>query len=88
MGRRIAFRSPEGGKLAAARMASAVAFEVDDWDPTNRRGWSVVARGVAESAPEDAKELDALGLEPWLDRAARGTWIAIRVDEITGRRLG
>lgn len=87
-GRRIVFLSPEGGKLAAARMASAVAFEVDAWDPVERTGWSVIARGVAETVPDDVADLDALGVEPWLDRAARGTWVEIRVDEITGRRLG
>lgn len=87
-GRRIVFLSPEGGKLAAARMAPAVAFEVDDWDAEERTGWSVVAQGVAETVPADVADLDALGVEPWLDGAARGTWIEIRVDEVTGRRLG
>lgn len=87
VGRRIAFRSAAGGKLAAARMDEPVAFEVDAWDAGGRTGWSVVARGTARSAPEDTAELDALHLEPWLGPADRGTWIEIRVDEISGRRL-
>ncbi len=68
-------------------MASPVAFEVDDWDAGDHSGWSVVARGVAESSPEDASALDALGVEPWLEPAKRGTWIEVRVDEVTGRRI-
>jgi len=88
VGRRIAFRSAAGGKLSAARMSGPVAFEVDAWDAADRTGWSVVARGTARSAPEDTAELEALQLEPWLGPAGRGTWIEVRVDEITGRRLG
>lgn len=87
IGRRIAFRSTTGGKLSAARMEGPVAFEVDAWDASSHTGWSVVARGTAQSSPEDAADLDRLRLEPWLGPASRGTWIEIRVDEITGRRL-
>jgi len=87
VGRRIAFRSATGGKLAAARMSGAVAFEVDEWDVDRRTGWSVVARGTADSAPEDSAALDALHLDPWIGPADRGTWVEIRVDEITGRRI-
>lgn len=88
VGRRIVFRSSPGEKLAAARMRWPVAFEVDEWDAVHRTGWSVVARGTAQSAPEDAAELDALHVEPWLEATAWGTWIEIQVDEISGRRLG
>jgi uncharacterized protein len=87
VGRRIVFRSPAGGKLSAAVVASPVAFEVDEWDADGRTGWSVVARGVAESSPEDAAQLDGLGLEPWLEEARDATWVEVRVDEVTGRRL-
>lgn len=87
IGRRVVFRSQPGGKLDTARMGGQVAFEVDGWDAEDRTGWSVVARGTAQSAPEDAADLDALHLDTWLEPAARGTWIEIRVDEITGRRL-
>lgn len=88
VGRRIVFRSQPGGKLDAARMGGQVAFEVDGWDVADRTGWSVVARGSAQSAPEDAAELDALRLDTWLEPAGRGTWIEILVEEITGRHLG
>jgi nitroimidazol reductase NimA-like FMN-containing flavoprotein (pyridoxamine 5'-phosphate oxidase superfamily) len=87
VGRRIAFRSAGGGKLGVARMAGPVAFEVDGWDVDHHTGWSVVARGVARSAPDDTAELDALGLQPWIGPADRGTWVEVVVDEITGRRI-
>lgn len=88
IGRRIVFRSQPGGKLDTARMARQVAVEVDGWDIAVRTGWSVVARGTARSAPEDAAELDALHLDTWLEPAGRGTWIEVLVEEITGRHLG
>jgi len=86
-GGRIVFRSVAGTKLDNTSTAPVVAFEVDGWNAEARCGWSVMARGTAESAPLDADELDALGLVPWVDEAAGGTWISIRVDEISGRRL-
>jgi nitroimidazol reductase NimA-like FMN-containing flavoprotein (pyridoxamine 5'-phosphate oxidase superfamily) len=87
VGHRIAFRSAAGGKLGAARMQGPVAFEVDGWDVEARRGWSVVARGTARSAPEDTGDLDALGMEPWIGPADTGTWVEVLVTEITGRRI-
>ncbi len=87
IGRRIAFRSPPGGKLAAAHMGDQVAFEVDGWDEEARSGWSVVARGTAEAAPDDTAELDALDHNPWIPLVAEGTWVEVRVDEISGRRF-
>lgn len=87
VGRRIAFRSATGGKLSAIRMEGPVAFEVDAWDAERRTGWSVVARGTARTAPEDADVLDSLPVDTWLAPAGWGTWIEIRVDEISGRRL-
>ncbi len=88
VGHRIGFRSTSGGKLAAARRGEPVAFEVDGWDVATRTGWSVVARGSAESAPDSTAEHDAVAPDPWLAPIDDGTWVEIRVDEITGRRLG
>jgi hypothetical protein len=68
-------------------MRGPVAFEVDGWDVERHRGWSVVARGTARSAPDDTDQLDALGVEPWIGPADRGTWVEILVTEITGRRI-
>lgn len=88
-GHRIAFRSSTGTKLEAAAMAQAVAFEADGWDASTHQGWSVLARGQAETVYDDDEiaSLEATGSQPWLDEARHGTWVRIRVDEISGRRL-
>ncbi len=86
----VAFRTGSGTKLGAAQMAHALAFEVDSWDVDERAGWSVLVRGVGETVYDDDEiaALDRVGAEPWLDSARAGTWVRIRVDEISGRRLG
>lgn len=88
-GHSIVFRSDVGSKLEAARMAQTLAFEVDDWDADGRRGWSVLARGAADTVYEDdvIREFETAGVEPWLESAAEGTWIRILVEEISGRQL-
>lgn len=88
-GRSVVFRSGSGTKLEAASMAQPVAFEVDGWDHDRRVGWSVLARGVGETV-YDEDEIEAFaasGVEPWIAAAAAGTWIRLRVDEISGRRI-
>lgn len=87
-GHSIVFRSGSGTKLEAAAMAQPLAFEVDGWDDTYRTGWSVLARGVGETVydDDDIAALDG-GNEPWLDSAAAGTWVRLRVDEVSGRRI-
>lgn len=89
VGRRVVFLSEVGTKLAAASENRHVAFEVDAWDPAHRSGWSVLVRGVADVVYEDSAvaELESLRLEPWADGVQQGTWIQIRPDEVTGRRL-
>jgi nitroimidazol reductase NimA-like FMN-containing flavoprotein (pyridoxamine 5'-phosphate oxidase superfamily) len=86
---RIVFRTGSGSKLDAAQMNEVVAFEVDDWDPVERTGWSVLVRGVVETVYEDdeIEQYEALGTAPWLDSATEGTWIRILPQEISGRRL-
>lgn len=85
----VVFRTSGGTKLSSAEMNQPLAFEVDGWDPAVRQGWSVLVRGLGETVYEEAEvaTLDALGTEPWLEAANRGTWVRILVDEISGRRL-
>lgn len=85
----IVFRTGLGSKLGAARMNEVVAFEVDEWDPVERAGWSVLVRGVAETVYDDEviDRYEADDAAPWLESATRGTWVRILVEEITGRRL-
>lgn len=86
VGHRVVFRTFRGSLLHEALMSEPVAFQVDDFDPEERTGWSVVVRGIAEVA-DDTDELDALGLEPWADSVARDDWVQIRAEEVTGRRI-
>jgi nitroimidazol reductase NimA-like FMN-containing flavoprotein (pyridoxamine 5'-phosphate oxidase superfamily) len=87
-GRIIVFRTNAGTKLAA--LSSAVAFEVDGWDPVSGTGWSVVAKGRAEEVTTNpgraAEHLRWIPVHPAAP-GERWHWIAIMPSEITGRRF-
>jgi uncharacterized protein len=89
-GHQIVFRSASGGKLSAAEMNAPVAFEVDGWDASTHRGWSVLVRGTAETVydADQIAEIRAAGSAPWMEAARTGTWVRILPNEISGRRLG
>ncbi len=84
----IAYRSAVGSKLDAAEMARPIAFEVDDWDPARRTGWSVVATGRVHTVTDEARleQLELLDVDPWLGDQDM-EWIEITIDELSGRRL-
>jgi uncharacterized protein len=83
----IAFRTAPGSKLDLAPGAPAC-FEIDGWDPDAGIGWSVVAKGIAHDVtqPRGAPtgRIRFWPVQP-LAPGSREHWIAIRVDEITGR---
>lgn len=85
-GNHVVFRSSIGFKLDAADMGRNVAFEVDEWDPGTRRGWSVVVRGPARRVvdPDRVAELDLLAPRAWLEV---DDWIEIPIVDISGRSL-
>ena len=85
----VVFRSNAGSKLLAADTGSSVAFEVDNYDPTRRSGWSVVIRGVAETVEDEIEiaRLNEFGLDPWADRSDRPFWVRITTYGITGREI-
>lgn len=85
---KIVFRTVAGSKLIAASMAQPVAFEVDDFDPATRTGWSVVIHGLAETVlpGEPLDRLEARGLDTWVEEGAHH-WVRIHPDRITGRRI-
>jgi nitroimidazol reductase NimA-like FMN-containing flavoprotein (pyridoxamine 5'-phosphate oxidase superfamily) len=88
-GRVVAFRTAPGTKLANAPM-SHVAFEIDDYDSTTGAGWSVMVKGIAYEITE-ALDPDSVEARRQLVRpmapGQRDRWVAIRPDEITGRRF-
>lgn len=88
-GKIVVFRTSPGTKLAAVGK-TAVAFEVDGWDPESGSGWSVVAKGRTEEITTNpgrvAEHLRCVPVQP----AAPGDrwhWIGIKPLEITGRRF-
>ena len=88
-GAAVVFRSAPGSKLAAAMLQRPVAFEIDDWDPVNHTGWSVLATGVADLV-DDADEvarLERLPVRPWSRPDLRDQWVRVMVEELTGRRI-
>ena len=65
-----------------------VAFEIDDIDPAEQRGWSVLIQGPAHHV-SDAEREAALqaGVESWAP-GDRELFVRIAPTRITGRRIG
>jgi uncharacterized protein len=86
-GQDVVFTTGAGAKLSAVEIGHYVGFEADSYDPATGAGWSVVAKGLAETvdSPEEAARLDALGLKSWAGNGRR-VWVRIRPVSISGRR--
>jgi hypothetical protein len=86
----IVLRTSAYSLLGTYGRGTTVAFEVDHFDHSNQRGWSVVARGRADVV-EDPAELDHIRAvwepRPWAS-GARGLFLRVRWTELTGRQLG
>jgi nitroimidazol reductase NimA-like FMN-containing flavoprotein (pyridoxamine 5'-phosphate oxidase superfamily) len=85
----IVFRTAPGTKLAQSTL-SRVAFEVDDWDPAAKIGWSVVLKGIAQEVTSGIDPFAAALRAGEIDPLAPGEhehWIAIYPAEISGRRF-
>lgn len=87
-GDRILIRTGEGTKLANALRESVVAFEVDEFDPVDHTGWSVVVTGISRvvADEDDLRRIDDLPLAHWAP--SNGQVMAIATDLISGRELG
>lgn len=86
----IIIRTSPDSVLGRHGVDTAFAFEVDQYDYPNGRGWSVLARGQSH-AVEDADEMRRIRStsepRPWAD-GDRPLLIAFVWRELTGRRLG
>lgn len=83
----VAFRTTTGSKLENAANHGAMSFEVDNLDPMNHCGWSVLVVGTAEVVgATEAIRLESLMASSW---AASGdsSWVWIRPSEISGREI-
>jgi hypothetical protein len=88
-GKVLVFRTASGTKLAYAP-ETPVAFEIDQYNPSKRAGWSVMVQGIARDVTESGDDFSwvARGVEAY--PAAPGTKvhrIAIDPITITGRRF-
>lgn len=85
----VIFRTDAHGPLVGLQGGEPVVFEVDDFDPGTRCGWSVVVRGRAYGTQRSARaaelwrEADPV---PWAG-GSRPLFISITIDEISGRRV-
>jgi len=84
----VVFRTAEGTKFAAAVLGTAVAFEVDGYDPDAGEAWSVVIKGQAVEIQNMYELFDAeeLPLFPW-HNSPKYRFVRIQSNEITGRRF-
>ncbi len=85
----ILFRTATGTKLQSVVWGTRVSFEIDDLDPIEREGWSVVAVGPADevrSRQDVARLAEATGLEAWAG-GEHEHWISVTPERLSGRRL-
>jgi nitroimidazol reductase NimA-like FMN-containing flavoprotein (pyridoxamine 5'-phosphate oxidase superfamily) len=87
--RSIFFRTAADGMLANAMRNARVAFEVDDFDEFQQRGWSVLAVGDAELVDDPDLLVELWGPrdpKPWAV-GVRNQFVRIVPTRLTGRRV-
>lgn len=86
----VVFRTAPGSKLDDGPRARAC-FEIDCFDRSSHRGWSVVAVGRLEEVtsydPPTFARVQKLGVDPWAG-GDRSHWMRLVPDSITGRSVG
>lgn len=86
----LVFRTTPYGALATHGRGAPIAFEVDELDPVERSGASVVARGRCDWLDERTA-LEEVRLfhdpEPWAP-GARFLYLRLEWDVLSGRRVG
>ncbi|MHB1925041.1 MAG: pyridoxamine 5'-phosphate oxidase family protein [Acidimicrobiales bacterium] len=84
----IFFRTAAGTKLHAASDRTIVAFEVDDVDPVEHSGWSVLVIGRAGpvSEAEVANGSGSLPVTAWAP-GERDHLVKVTIEMISGRRI-
>lgn len=86
----VVIRTSPYSLLGTHAPGATVAFETDVIDHERQRGWSVLVRGRA-SVISDERALEQVAQvwppRPWA-AGQRTLYLAIRLDEISGRQLG
>jgi nitroimidazol reductase NimA-like FMN-containing flavoprotein (pyridoxamine 5'-phosphate oxidase superfamily) len=86
----IVFRTTPYSLLGTYGRNSQLAFEVDHFDYTDQRGWSVVARGRGDAVadPDEIRHIrEHWHPRPWAD-GHRNAYFRLHWNELSGRRLG
>jgi nitroimidazol reductase NimA-like FMN-containing flavoprotein (pyridoxamine 5'-phosphate oxidase superfamily) len=86
----VCFRTAGDAKIEAALEHDRVAFEVDQFDPSARTGWSVLVQGTAAlvEEPAEVRALEHRVGRPWVPSLTGGhRWIRVRSQSVTGREL-
>ena len=86
----VLIRTSPGSLLDRQADGADLLFEVDNVDYERWHGWSVVARGRGERVAPDRltdEERRAPGPPRWVSRVEE-SWIRLRWDSLSGRRLG
>jgi nitroimidazol reductase NimA-like FMN-containing flavoprotein (pyridoxamine 5'-phosphate oxidase superfamily) len=84
----VVFRTAEGTKLAASVLGTAVAFEIDGYDPIAGEAWSVVIKGSAQEVEgvHGVFDTDEMPVFTW-HSGPKHRVVRISPEEITGRRF-
>jgi hypothetical protein len=87
-GEEILFRTANGSKLAAAVRHAVVGFQIDEFDPESRLGWTVLGVGEAYEVHDPGRlaELSGLLPDPWV-AGHDAHVISIPLQLVSGRRL-
>lgn len=87
----VLFRTQKGDKLDVAERSAGtdVVYEVDQYDPDDFTGWSVVVQGKMEPILDlvEAQRLDGKQHVTWADDVERRRWVRITAGQVTGRRI-
>jgi nitroimidazol reductase NimA-like FMN-containing flavoprotein (pyridoxamine 5'-phosphate oxidase superfamily) len=87
-GNSVVYRT-DPAAVTAAEPGSAVSFQADHADESEKSGWSVLITGSVEhlsSAAEIQRLAERPGSEPWAG-GVRNLWVRITPTGITGRRI-
>ena len=86
----VAIRTGFGAVIEEIPM-TAVAFEIDDWDPDGAWGWSVMVQGpafdITHTRDERSVRLRATKVKPFAP-GRKENWIRVAVVRMTGRAFG
>ena len=87
-GDQIVICSAPGAKLEAARQGQVACLEIDDFDPFDHAGWSVLVTGKLTEVtdPSEVSRFGHLPLTPWVSMV-EPHFLVLSTELVTGRRL-